>query len=321
MFNLNKEKNKDFKILQITDIQIIDPNQRCYDERLSKESILRYQDINECVFNKLKKLIEDVKPDYIISTGDNVYGEFDLSGEMFKKFVEFMDSFNIPWSFINGNHDGETDIEYNSIMYHCGIGMKWQGEYATKNTKNLLFELGDEKMGYGNYTVTLLEDGKPLYNFIFMDTHGARGIEEAGINECQMKWYKEKILENKMADSLLFIHIPLFEYMEAAIKYYGSELCFISDGTKKNERGDFGQNLEKLCVFDSHNFFSLMKELGSTKYVFCGHDHVNNSSILYDGIRLTYGMKMGIYDYHKMQGGTLITINENGIDINQIIID
>ena len=57
-----------------------------------------------------------------------------------------------------------------------------------------------------------------------------------------------------------------------------------------------------------------MLELGSTKATFCGHDHFNNMSLEYKGIRLTYGMSIdylatpGTATSTKQRGGTLIIV-------------
>ena len=59
-------------------------------------------------------------------------------------------------------------------------------------------------------------------------------------------------------------------------------------------------------------------ETGSTKAVFCGHDHYNNFSIEYKGIRLTYGMSVdylaypGIYKEGSQRGCTVITVESDG---------
>lgn len=63
--------------------------------------------------------------------------------------------------------------------------------------------------------------------------------------------------------------------------------------------------------------FDLIKEVVSTKYVFAAHDHINNYSVEYEGIRLTYTMKTGdrCYAQEDMNGGTMITIgNETAIE-------
>ncbi|MDE6232130.1 MAG: hypothetical protein K2M60_02105, partial [Lachnospiraceae bacterium] len=60
------------------------------------------------------------------------------------------------------------------------------------------------------------------------------------------------------------------------------------------------------------------QRLGSTKAMFCGHDHYNNLSVEYKGIRLTYGYSIdylampGIEDDTEQRGATLITIDRNG---------
>ena len=59
--------------------------------------------------------------------------------------------------------------------------------------------------------------------------------------------------------------------------------------------------------------FDTALELGSTSGFFCGHDHYNNASIEYKGIRLTYGMSIdylampGIEKETKQRGAELIT--------------
>ena len=45
--------------------------------------------------------------------------------------------------------------------------------------------------------------------------------------------------------------------------------------------------------------------------VFFGHSHVNNASIVGEGIRWTFGLKTGLYDYHEKEklGGVLLTLS------------
>ena len=46
---------------------------------------------------------------------------------------------------------------------------------------------------------------------------------------------------------------------------------------------------------------------------FFGHQHNISLSVMYGGIRWTYGLKTGAYDSHPSQlGGTLITFSEDG---------
>ena len=58
-------------------------------------------------------------------------------------------------------------------------------------------------------------------------------------------------------------------------------------------------------------FFDVMKEHG-TKYFFCSHDHMNDFSLEYKGIRLTYMMKLGYGSGFQIgfNGGTVIRIDK-----------
>ena len=51
-----------------------------------------------------------------------------------------------------------------------------------------------------------------------------------------------------------------------------------------------------------------------------GHDHKNNFSINYKGIRLSYGLKTGYGSYYDRQlvGGTLLTVTDSGISLEHI---
>ena len=57
-----------------------------------------------------------------------------------------------------------------------------------------------------------------------------------------------------------------------------------------------------------------MLRLGSTKNMIVGHDHVNSSSMVVDGIRLSYGLKCGsgCYWEPEMSGGSTLTISSDG---------
>jgi len=323
MFTLKKSKNKPFVILQLTDLQIIDPKQKCSPDRLNEEGTKHFNDFDACGFNQIKKLVKMIKPDWIIHTGDQVYGEFDGSGKSFKRFVKLMDSFKIPWSYVNGNHDGEETIKWNGEFYKCGKGYKWQANYIKKHAKYCLYESGDEKMGFGNYYIKLKEDGKTIWSFVMLDTHGTRGLEKLGINNYQIKWLKKafnSINRKDKINNFMFYHIPNYEFYLASHKYYGNEICEISTDGSKNQRGDFGQNKEKITFFENPELWKIMKTIGNTKAVFVGHNHINNSSIEYEGIRLTYGTKVGIFDYYDQQGANKITINNDDYDIEQILL-
>lgn len=63
----------------------------------------------------------------IIITGDLVYGEFDDKGTCLLELIKFMESFDIPWAPVFGNHDNESQK-----------GADWQCEQLEK-AGNCLF--------------------------------------------------------------------------------------------------------------------------------------------------------------------------------------
>ena len=69
-------------------------------------------------------------------------------------------------------------------------------------------------------------------------------------------------------------------------------------------------------------FFEKAVENGVIKWIFCGHDHLNTLSLVYQGIQMTYGMSIdylgyqGIRKSYIQRGGTLITRRADGtVDI------
>ena len=103
---------------------------------------------------------------------------------------------------------------------------------------------------------------------------------------------------------MLFIHIPLCEYKDA-YEYWES--------TGFDQNIGFGhKNEDVYSGYVNSGMFDLIKEKNSTKYVFAGHDHKNDYSVLYEGVRLTYTTKTGMHcSYSEGQtGGTYITIGD-----------
>lgn len=322
---LQKKIGKDFKILQLTDIQIIDPTQQPYEGRLTAADAARWTGREENAFALVRELVASEDFDYIVLTGDNVYGQFDGDGSNFIALVELMDSFGIPWSFVNGNHDGETVVNKGGVDYECGKGMQWQADHVKMNAKNCLFEQGDETMGYGNYTVNLEEDGKIVYSFVMMDTHGC--ISSAGITADQIAWYKDEIakasqkaygkydLSAGVVPSLLFFHYPMRQHYLAMLNYSNTDQGFVSRDGQLLANGDYGANLESVSYFQSDSLWDAIQSMNSTKGVFVGHNHQCNTSIMYKGVRLTFGNKTGTYDAWYQQGGTRITLKDGTGDL------
>ena len=134
-----------------------------------------------------------------------------------------------------------------------------------------------------------------------------------------MEWYKKNVLalleeEGYTIPSMLFFHIPLREYKEA------NDLYEAGSDEVTYYYGILGEKMiDKICCSKYESkLFSTAVELGSTKAMFCGHDHYNNQSLEYKGIRLTYGYSIdylvmpGIEDDTEQRGATLITVDRKG---------
>ena len=93
---LQKHPDRDFVILNLSDPQM---NGFEWKEGHPYAPILRYT---------IDKLVEDNKPDLITVTGDMAYPE---DYDSYETFAQQLDSYNIPWAIVWGNHDHQSGIE------------------------------------------------------------------------------------------------------------------------------------------------------------------------------------------------------------------
>lgn len=318
MFTLKKEKGKDFIILNLTDIQI---HYADWPKTRPQYKVLNLT---------ITELIKRTNPDLITISGDISGGEGMY--ESYKNFADYIDKFNIPWTFVWGNHDIEDGIE---IVEEIG------DLYLTY--KNCLFEKGEKELGNGNFVIEIEEEGKTLEALIMMDTHAenskylldgdcnlVKHFSYASLTDLQLKWYEnevKRLKEKGATESTLIIHIPFYGFREAfleatedekrANKAVSIKESYEGVGWKEEYRDKcFGVKREAI---GSPNYddgvFSLISKLGHTKNVIAGHEHINNFSIPYKDVRLTYALKTGVCAYadRDLNGGTVITLNENGV--------
>lgn len=314
------------RILQLTDIQIIDSDQMRRPDRLCTRERLKWTPdrVWDNAYRYVQEAIDAAQPHLIVITGDNVYGEFDDSGRQFRDFCDFFENLGIPWAPVFGNHDNETEF-----------GVDRQCAYF-ESLPHCLFMRGDAT-GHGNYAVTLGTDLRirddersvPSSNvpsavrtLLMLDSHGCLthpGIRPDQIALCQKAL--DEIRERCGTVPPLFAcyHIPSDEFLRAAAD---AGYQHVDDVWAKYEigmtlparNGDFGKRDDPQgCVGDNEAFLEFFKAAGGNG-IFVGHYHKNCTSILSGGVRYTFGLKTGVYDYHNadMLGGTLITLNGNG---------
>lgn len=94
------------------------------------------------------------------------------------------------------------------------------------------------------------------------------------------------------------------------VTYHG--FSWVSDGRRLETEG---------ASFVDDEMFETMFALGSTKGVFVGHDHMNNYTVNYQGIQLSYGLSCDHNIYVvPFRGGNLINIKEDGSFTTQALI-
>lgn len=346
-FVLEVESGRDVRILQLTDIQIIDSDQQRYEGRLHSWSIDKWKP--ECMedraFRHMRNAVKEASPDLIVLSGDNVYGEFDDKGTSLKALVEEIDGYKIPWTFTFGNHDNETKIGVEATVK----------EYL--KSKYCIFtrgpvekdENGEEYFpvaGNGNFNIGITQGGKLTEVVWLADSNGHTDSDReqnmfssVGLQDSQIEWFtqrNEKLKEyngGKSPKSIGFFHHPMRAYGDAMQKYgyvssrhdffdeNGDYGIFKPIGIPENANGDSGcMHADAGSYIDANYVFHNLLKQYSCEGWFFGHDHVNNASAEFEGVRYTYGLKASEYDEYTDGeiGGTLISVGNNKMTVRQI---
>ena len=313
-FTLCIPKDKDFRILQLTDLHLgFGP--------LSKK-------MDALAMAAVRKIIEKSKPHLIVLTGDSIFPFLPRAGTLnnrkqAQKLTEFLDRFEIPYTLVFGNHDCE-------MFSTCGKGelaeLYRQGRYC-------IFAEGRKDLtGVGNFLIELVDDsGKVLLPLVMLDSnmYGEGGWFFSGfdrIHDDQVDWCTQRLnaLKREYPDikAMAFFHMPLREFNEAYEKMkLGDKNVLYRHGSIAEKGEYFG-----ISKFKS-TFFDRAAENGVIKWIFCGHDHLNTLSLVYKGIQMTYGMSIDYLGYKDIKnsyiqrGGTLITRGADGnVDITMVPI-
>ena len=324
--------DRDFKVVQLTDVHL-------GGGFLSMEK-------DSSAIQAVASMLTAEKPDLVIVTGDIAYPVPFQAGTFNNKtgaklFANLMEQLGVYWTLGFGNHDTEA--------YSYFTREDIAAFYTSGAFPHCLFQAGPEDVdGCGNQILKVKNsDGVTTQAFIVLDSHSYTDGDFLGIrwfydnlHPNQVEWYKNQIkklnAENKLtidlipdADkraalkdletvkSLLFFHIPLTEYKDAWNE-------FADNGYQDTENvqyitgfvGETGKCI--YCGVHDDDMFETIQEMGSTKAVFCGHDHYNNFSVRYKGIELVYGNSVdylayfGINKKGSQRGCTVITTTPEG---------
>lgn len=270
------------------------------------------------VWRYMDEAVERTNPDLIVLTGDNIYGELDDSGVMWLALIEKMDSYGIPWCVVFGNHDNES-----------GKGVMWQVEQLL-GSEYCVFKQGAVS-GNSNYNLLIRQGGEAKFLLYMLDSGGCQtkphnpgeGMmpdnpdidkiqQTAGFRNDQITWMTDSAKAIREAHGevpvLMFYHILVNDAAQIIHDTYptaGINLPFVPD-----REGDFGMSYEVIGGAGGGRFWKNAKSIGCTG-MFVGHFHTVAASINCDGVRVTFGLKTGTYDYHAedLLGSTKITLN------------
>lgn len=320
--------DREFKIMQITDIHI--------------GGGFMTKGVDEKALNAVAAMVTKEKPDLVIATGDIVFpvpyraGTFNnYSGA--KAFANLMESLGVYWDVTFGNHDAEA---------YTYFDREAMGEFFEREEyKHCLFQSGPTDVdGFGNHTIEVKNsDGIITQAIILIDSQAYVGDNLIGsimgeydnVHPNQVEWYESEIkrmnAENSEAikavqgdvdgglfqqygtvKSLAFFHIPLVE-MDDAWNEFRQNGYNDTDDFKYIEGIIGEQGRQVCCGYGEDDLFEKMLELGSTKAMFNGHDHVNNTTFEYKGIQFSYGYSVDYFAYSgidklgSQRGCTMIT--------------
>ena len=313
--------DKDFKVVHLTDIHI-GAGWLCHGKDLK-------------AINAVAAMVTAEKPDLVIITGDITYpipfqaGTNDNLAAA-KLFASLMEKLGVYWTVAFGNHDTEIYSKYNReeiAQFYENSGFRY-----------CLFKSGPEDVdGYCNNIINIKNSKGEITQSIFtFDSHSYTehdifgiGWKYDNIHENQVEWYRDCVkkltdynksvsdMKNPVPSSTAFFHIPLKEYQDAWYEYLNND--FKDTENVKLIHGVAGEGGIIVYPGDGEDtLFETMLELGSTKGIFCGHDHENNFCLDYKGIQLSYGMSVdylayiGISRRGAQRGCKVITYSPDG---------
>ncbi len=350
-------EKRNFKVLQLTDIHI---GAGAFSIRTDKWTIETVEDIVRKAEPDLVVVTGDIAyPVFFQSATLNNRKEA-------KIFATLMEKLGVYWTFAFGNHDTELYSSYTrediGAYYHDTPEFK----HCLFNNKKPLVD-GKEIFGTGNFAINVRKADRTLVHSIFMvDSNSYREDDPLGakwhydaIHDDQIAWYENMcdtlgLTGSESAKSTMYFHIPIKEF-KTVFDLYNQQVNpnkdisnfkpsqtnpaigkeFIVSGVTGVDQitnfklcngvvGEWGKGALGTDV--QTNIYNSLVKKGTTG-LFCGHDHMNNSSYWIKkgnnpddkiGLKLTYGMSVdylaypGIYKKTAQRGGRIIEINEVG---------
>lgn len=282
------------------------------------------------ILRDLDAILDEVKPDLLMVLGDLVWKDAMESKENMRAFLrpvfEIAERKNIPWAQVFGNHDndcvGYTDFSQQEVYEEFALNLAKRGP--------------EEIHGMGNYVLPILSEKSDdiVYNVWALDSHDSLGqmMKEHGLGDPNNKWDRQCVYPSCLHDwaceydtlnfdqlmwywqssvelekhaghkipGLMTMHIPIPEY---CITYKNTAETYY-EGTRREAVG---------CSPINSGLLNAMMNRGDIKTVVSGHDHINDCTGTFLGIKLCYdaGLNYDGYCHDDLRGGRVIEIEEN----------
>ena len=253
------------------------------------------------------------------------YGKLATDGSVAAKLKELYQLYGTQWCGIMGNHDRDGGSGYTN-----GIGTRNQSEFLNRLAENgsygclysegVMYKTNNDGYydfkgedvwyhKYGDYIVNVKDNNEVVYSLVFMDSgqHSSPGSDVNGfISKEQVAWYQasmKAIAETKYGEfnmekgffvpSMIFMHQPTPEYVFAAqlAAEKAGGIGWIKEGFGFGYNGESPTTrIQREDV--NYGLVDAMSEVGGTD-ISVGHNHDNNSTIWYNGVRLNYNNRTG----------------------------
>ena len=241
-------------------------------------------------FAMLDRAIQKLKPDLIVGTGDQIWsdGVKDLD-IIYRELLTRLTAHHIPIALVYGNHDAEGRLsrdELRAIEAELPMGItKEESFIGSEGRENYILGLYDEK---GEELLTRL---------YFLDSGQDAPIPVGTYNWLQfeqVEWFRKcsKQAEGRGKRDLVFMHIPLPEYWQAA-EHIEDGLCLETNEMISAPHLNTG-------------FFAAARISEQVAAIFAGHDHENNFRSTLEGVQLIYGQVSGYQCYGDLPRGVRV---------------
>ncbi len=316
---MQKSDRTDFKILTFTDTHLDFYTEKGY-----------------YTYKYMIATIQAQQPDLVVINGDVVTSALNRCRAV--QLCEVMEKLGVYWILTLGNHEGDNAF---SMSRKAFVELYASYEHCLIQSGDKKTEAGETVWGYGNTQLNLLDaDGNVKQALFFLDTgadisdadaekYGVKQGSTDYIKSSQISWYSQQASKLGAVNSILFIHQPIPQYTLAFSQEKAEDGSF-SPANGEDTEILFGTQQEKVSCpkFDS-GMFAAIEAGGSTKYVVCGHDHVNDFHAQYRDVTLCYNRCSGFSSYNAVtkglsdtlqQGATVYTVDfsSGGVAIEDI---